>query len=141
LIGPTKEKSMNGKQRVLDMVVATYVMPPDHGAAIVDMILNDAELKATWMAELYEMSARIRSLREHLVGAFRAVAGSNGFDYFTRHKGMFSLTGLNSEQITRLRHDHGIYLVTNGRMNVAGLRESDIESTVKAFIAVGAGCV
>jgi aspartate aminotransferase len=138
LIGPTREKSMNGKQRLLDMVVATYIMPPDHGAAIVNMILNDAELKASWMAELNEMSARIRTLREHLVGAFRAVTGSDRFDYFTRHKGMFSLTGLNSEQITRLRNDHGIYLVTDGRMNIAGLIESDIESAVKAFVDVGA---
>jgi len=116
-------------------------MPPDHGAAIANMILNDAELKASWMAELNEMSARIRTLREHLVSAFRAATASDRFDYLTSHKGLFSLTGLKGEQITRLRHDHGIYLVPEGRMNVAGLRESDIESAVKAFIAVGAGGV
>ena len=55
LIGPTKEKSMNGEQRLLDVLVSTYIMPPDHGAAIVDMILRNAALKAAWIAELDEI--------------------------------------------------------------------------------------
>jgi aspartate aminotransferase len=138
LIGPTKEKSMNGEQRLLDMLVSTYIMPPDHGAAIVDMILRNAALKAAWIAELDEMRIRIWTLRERLVDAFRMATGSDRLDYFARHKGMFSVTGLRSDQIERLRHDYGIYLVTDGRMNVAGLRESDVEAVAAAFVRVGA---
>jgi len=138
LIGPTKEKSMNGEQRLLDTLVSTYIMPPDHGAAIVDMILRNAALKAAWIAELDEMRIRICTLREHLVDAFRMATGSDRFDYFAQHKGMFSVTGLRSDQLERLRHDYGIYLVTDGRMNVAGLRESDVEAVVAAFVRVGA---
>jgi len=137
LIGPTKEKSMNGKQRLLDMIVSTYIMPPDHGAAIVNMILRDADLRALWMAELDEMSGRIRVLRKHLVDAFRTATVSDRFNYLSRHKGMFSLTGLSGDQIARLRDDYGIYLVAGGRMNVAGLSESEIARVVEAFVAVG----
>jgi aspartate aminotransferase len=138
LIGPTREKSQNGRERLLDLVVTDYVMPPDHGAAIVDMILKNAELKADWIAELDEISARIRTLRELLVAAFRRATDSDRFDYFLRHKGMFSITGLSGDQVARLRQDHGIYLVPDGRINVAGLRERDIEPVVEAFTTVGA---
>jgi len=137
LIGPTKEKSLNGMQRLLDMLVSTYIMPPDHGAAIVDMILRDADLRAMWVAELNEMSARIRRLRLQLAEGFRAAGEGDKFDYFAYHKGVFSLTGLTGDQIARLRDEYAIYLVTDGRMNIAGLRESEIERVVEAFVAIG----
>ncbi|MCL4747646.1 MAG: aminotransferase class I/II-fold pyridoxal phosphate-dependent enzyme, partial [Burkholderiaceae bacterium] len=52
-----------------------------------------------------------------------------------RHRGMFSLLGTSTEQVERLRRDHGIYLVSDGRINVAGLREDQIERFVAAVLA------
>ena len=41
-------------------------MPPDHMAAVVRIILDDAELRADWRSELDEMCGRIRQLRARL---------------------------------------------------------------------------
>ncbi|HEX8217309.1 MAG TPA: aromatic amino acid transaminase, partial [Allosphingosinicella sp.] len=43
-----------------------WSMPPDHGAAVARIILDDPELRASWDSELKEMCARIRSLRSRL---------------------------------------------------------------------------
>ncbi|MBU6954466.1 amino acid aminotransferase [Hahella sp. HN01] len=138
VIGKTMEETMKARGRILEMARSTYTMPPDHGAAIVAMILNNPQLKETWLTELQDMNARIKRLREQLAMAFQAATGSDRFDYFKRHKGMFSVTSLSDEKIAMLRQEHGVYLVGGGRLNVAGLRESDIDAVVKAFIAVGA---
>ena len=45
---------------------------------------------------------------------------------------MFSLIGISSEQAYWLRSQSGIYVVEDGRINVAGLRASQITPFVKA---------
>jgi aspartate/tyrosine/aromatic aminotransferase len=47
-------------------------MPPDHGAAIVQTIMQNPELQADWDAELKEVRDRINSLRSLLVSSLRA---------------------------------------------------------------------
>lgn len=138
VVGRKLEDSIKAKGRILEMARATYTMPPDHGAAIVSMILGREELKANWLAELAGMNQRINRLREQLVVSFRDASQSERFDFFGEHKGMFSVTGLSPEQIASLRGDHGIYVVGGGRVNVAGLGEKDIPAVVRAFLAVGA---
>jgi aromatic-amino-acid transaminase len=49
---------------------------------------------------------------------------------------MFSLLGASPEQVERLREDHGIYLVFDSRMNVAGLTPETIPLVAKAVAEV-----
>ncbi len=49
----------------------SYSMPPDHGAAVVRIILSDAALTADWKAELEEMRQRILGLRRILAEGLR----------------------------------------------------------------------
>jgi len=138
VVGQTPEDSLKAKGHIQRMARATYTMPPDHGAALVSMILNREELKANWMKELASMNQRINGLREQLVVGFREASDSDRFDYFGEHRGMFSVTGLSPAQIEQLKQDHAIYVVGGGRVNIAGLTEKDIPQVVKAFMAVGA---
>lgn len=138
LIGETDETTAKARGRILELARGTYTMPPDHGAAIVADILTNAALKAEWLTELAAMNQRINRLREQLTLTFRERSDSQRFDYFSQHRGMFSVTGLSAEQIAALRDDHGIYVVGGGRVNVAGMKESDIPAVAKAFLAVGA---
>lgn len=138
VVGHTLEESLNAKGRILEVARGSYTMPPDHGAALVAAILGRDDLKTLWMEELTVMNQRINSLRSELVRQFREISGSDRFDYFGQHRGMFSVTGLSNAQIDALRVDHGIYMVGGGRMNVAGLRERDIPRLAECFLAVGA---
>lgn len=112
-------------------------MPPDHGAAVVKMILNDKELRRVWEDELNEMRARMLRLRHQLADAMRARTNSDRFDFIADHRGMFSLLGATPEQVAALRDDHAIYIIGDSRMNVAGLTEDTIDRVAAAFAAVG----
>lgn len=46
---------------------------------------------------------------------------------------MFSLLPISPESVTRLLEDHAIYLVSDGRFNVAGLSEDNIPRLAKAI--------
>jgi aspartate aminotransferase len=138
VVGHTLEESLKAKGRIMEVARGSYTMPPDHGAALVAAILERDDLKAIWMDELTTMNRRINDLRRALVSHFRSISDSDRFDYFGEHRGMFSVTGLDDAQIDALRTDHGIYIVGGGRVNVAGLRESDIPRLAECFLAVGA---
>ncbi|OMH31710.1 amino acid aminotransferase [Motiliproteus sp. MSK22-1] len=138
LVGKTKSEAVKARGLMFEIARATYTMPPDHGAAVVTKILSQPELKTLWEAELNQMLARIKDLRTGLVEAFNQATGDNRFDYFGRHRGMFSMTGLSAAQANALREDHGIYIVGDGRVNVAGLQKDQIDYLVKCFLAIGA---
>jgi aromatic-amino-acid transaminase len=112
-------------------------MPPDHGAAVVKMILGDPELRGIWEDELNEMRSRMLRLRQQMADAMRARTNSDRFDFIAEHRGMFSLLGLSPEQVATLRDDHAIYIIGDSRMNIAGLTEETIDRVASALAAVG----
>lgn len=116
---------------------ANYSMPPDHGAATVRLILEDDGLRTDWQDELTAMRLRMLNLREGFSTTLRDVAGSDRFSFIAAHRGMFSLSGATPEQVAALKNDHAIYIIGDGRMNVAGLPENELDRIAKAFIAVG----
>lgn len=113
-----------------------YSMPPDHGAAVVRTIMQDAELTKIWKDELTEMRTRVNGLRSAFSNKLRELTGTNKWDFIANQRGMFTLLGLNDEEIAKMRDDYAIYVVKGGRINVAGLQQSDIENLSKALIAV-----
>jgi aromatic-amino-acid transaminase len=113
-----------------------YSFPPDHGARVVDVILHDAALRADWEAELTTMRETINGNRRALAEALRAETGSDRFGALAGHKGMFSLIEATPEQVVALREDHAVYVVGDGRMNVAGLRAESIPHVARAMAQV-----
>jgi aromatic-amino-acid transaminase len=105
-----------------------WSMPPDHGAAVVRIILEDPELRADWGAELDEMCARIRSLRSRLAGF------DPRLEYIGRQNGMFSMLPLSSEAVLALRKERGIYMAASGRFNVVGLSDESVEPFAAAVV-------
>lgn len=114
-----------------------YSFPPDHGARIVTTILGDTALRADWQAELEEVRQSMLGLREQLSAELRKVAGSDRFGFIAEHRGMFSRLGATPEQVERLRTEHGIYMVGDSRLNIAGLNSQTVPILARAIIAVG----
>ena len=50
---------------------------------------------------------------------------------------MFSRLGTSPEIVEKLRADHGIYMVGDSRMNIAGLNTNTIPILAKAIIDAG----
>jgi aromatic-amino-acid transaminase len=114
-----------------------YSFPPDHGARVVTTILGDEGLRADWEAELEEIRTGMIALRESLAAELRRLTNSDRFDFLTRHKGMFSRLGASPEQVERLRAEHGIYMVGDSRINVAGLNARTVPVLARAMVDVG----
>ena len=106
---------------------AMYSMPPDHGAAIVQLILTNDVLRAEWDAELTEMRDRINGLRSQFVRQIQSIGIEQDFSFIEREKGMFSFLGVNVGQVQTLVNDYSIYLVNSSRINVAGINDANIE--------------
>ncbi|MDX8517764.1 amino acid aminotransferase [Mesorhizobium dulcispinae] len=115
---------------------ALYSMPPDHGAAAVRIVLEDAALKKDWETELEEMRLRMLRLRVAFAEALRRQSNSDRFDFVASHRGMFSRLGLTEAQVERLRTDHAVYMVGDSRINVAGLPEDGLDDLAKAIVSV-----
>lgn len=108
----------------------SWSMPPDHGAAVVRTVLESSELSGSWRQELDGMARRVRATREALasrVPDLRSIAAQ---------RGLFALLPATSDEVARLRSEHGIYVAQDGRMNIAGLRSIDIPTVAQALASV-----
>lgn len=114
-----------------------YSFPPDHGARIVSTILGDAALRADWESELEEVRLSMLSLREQLASELQRLSGSNRFGFLAQHRGMFSRLGCSQEKVEILRRDHGIYMVGDSRLNIAGLNSNTVPVLAKAIVDAG----
>ena len=113
-----------------------FSFPPDHGARLVTMILEDEALRADWKAELEDVRRNMLSLRQGLADALRDATGSDRYGFVAQHRGMFSRLGLTPEQVVTLRVDHGIYMVGDSRINIAGLNAKTVPILAAAIAKV-----
>lgn len=110
---------------LLALARSLWSMPPDHGAAVVRLVLDDEALRADWIAELGAMRARINGLRAALAASHPHLAAIGD------QRGMFALLPLGPDAVETLRRQHGIYMAGNGRINIAGLTLD----TIPAFVS------
>lgn len=110
---------------------ASWSMPPDHGAAAVRLILEDADLTAMWLAELDDMRDRMRWVRDRLAAAQQV--GAVNMAPLGVQNGLFSMLPINSEQILTIREKHGVYMAGSGRINIAGLTDGNIDQFIAAL--------
>ncbi|MGY6695356.1 MAG: amino acid aminotransferase [Roseinatronobacter sp.] len=111
----------------------SFAFPPDHGGRVVSTILGDADLCALWEAELEEMRLRVADNRRALADALRVETGSDRFGFVAGQQGMFSLLPLCAEEVEKLRAEAGIYMLGDGRVNMAGLDAAGIEATARGL--------
>ncbi len=133
VVGKNTQDITNAKGKLLTLARSTYTMPPDHGAALVKTILQDANLTSIWKQELSEMQQRLVSLRQSLCNELRNNHNTDQFDFIESHKGMFTVLGFSENQMAQLREDYGIYCVGDGRINIAGLTETHIPYVADAI--------
>jgi len=137
LMGATSEISDIARGHILSNARSSYSMPPDHGAAVVSLIMQDNELTDIWKNELTSMRNRMLMLRKRLSEMLREKTDSDRWDFIEYHRGMFSLLVLADDEVDALRNDHGVYAVTGGRVNIAGIKdEAQLDQFANALVAV-----
>ena len=120
----------NAASNILALARANWSMPPDHGAAIVRVILEDARLTELWTTELEAMRRRLVAVRMMLSN------GTPSLVAVRKHYGMFVCPSLTPIQVNALRDQHAVYCAGSGRINLAGLTTETIPDFVRAYEAV-----
>ncbi|HAB79938.1 MAG TPA: aromatic amino acid aminotransferase [Glaciecola sp.] len=113
-----------------------YSMPPSYGGALVDIILHDEALKASWVAEVDEMRNRMRDLRSLLVNKLAENGAQKDFSFVNQQKGMFSFLCITPEQVKAVRAEHSVYFVDSSRVNIAGINLTNVDALAKALVSV-----
>jgi aspartate/tyrosine/aromatic aminotransferase len=94
-------------------------------------------LRSQWEEELAAMRRRIQQMRTLFVDKMKARGAKRDFSFLARQKGMFSFSGLTPLQVDELKNKYSIYIVVaGGRINVAGMTESNLDALCDAICAV-----
>jgi len=136
MVTGSRDESSRVLSQIKRVIRTNYSNPPTHGASVVSAILNKPHLRAMWEEELAGMRERIRSMRTGLVERLNAANTGRDFSFIVRQRGMFSYSGLNAQQVDRLREEFAIYAVGTGRICVAALNNGNLDAVSKAIVAV-----
>ncbi len=132
----TAEEGERVLSQLKRVIRTNYSNPPTHGAKVVAAVLNNPELYAMWVEELAEMRIRIKQMRSALAEKLRAAGVQQDVSFIEQQRGMFSYSGLSREQVSRLAEEFAIYAVGSGRICVAALNNSNIDTVANAMARV-----
>ncbi len=133
IVAAQAEHCSNVFSQACNCIRANYSNPPAHGAAIVTTILADTALRQQWETELAEMRTRIHRMRTELLKNLDALSSERDFSFITAQKGMFSYSGLSKSEVKYLKEKYAIYAVDSGRINIAGINDSNLERLSQAI--------
>lgn len=136
VVSKNKEAANKVGSQIKQIIRGSYSTPPLHSARIVTTILKDPELKKEWLDELDNMRGRVNEMRKALIGELLLRFKDKDFSFLNQQRGLFSFCGLDNGQVHKLREEKGIYMPSNGRMNVAGLNWHNLEYVVNAIVSV-----
>ena len=136
VVADTAEQASTVMSQIKLRIRYLYSNPPSHGAQIVATILSDKELKAQWIAEVAAIRNRINLMRHAFVQKLKDMGVDQDFSSIITQRGMFSFSGLNKEQVERLKNEFSIYIVGSGRINVAGITSGNIDRLCESIKAV-----
>jgi len=95
--------------------------PPKHGVYIAKTILSDPALCQEWQEQLRAMVDRILLMRKSIRETLERLKTPGTWRHVTDQIGMFSYTGLTKSQVMYVRDKYHIYMLTSGRISIAGL--------------------
>ena len=136
VIGADSNAAATAMSHVKQAIRSNFSNPPAHGGQIVTMVLNDPQLRAQWESEVAEMRDRINTMRHLFVETLNEKGVERDFSYIARQRGMFSFSGLTPDHVKALRDKYSIYIVGSGRINVAGMTESNMDYLCSAIADV-----
>lgn len=136
VVGSSQKVAKLAEDNLKSLNRLTFSFPPDHGATVVELILKNSDLKKQWVQELESMRLGMLDLRLKLSDALKKKTNSNRFEFVENHRGMFSRLGLTEDNVTKLRDEFGIYMVSDSRINIAGLQAEKIDLVATAVAEV-----
>lgn len=136
IISESAERANHVKTSVRTIIRANYSNPPSYGARLIATILSDASLYSHWEQDLARMRDRIYKMQTQFADSLSKKCPNIDFGFLREKKGLFAYTGLTKEQANTLVKDHGVYIPSNGRVNVTRLSEDNLEYVTDCMASV-----
>jgi aspartate aminotransferase, cytoplasmic len=114
------------------IIRSSYSNPPSFGSVIFNQVIKNHYQE--WNAECQSLANRLNFNRKLLF--YKLKSKNIIWKDLKEGNGLFYLTPLNQEQINKLAYDESIYIVGNGRINIAGLNLENINYIVEKIEAV-----
>lgn len=126
---------------VKDKVFATMVgnvrrefsFAPSFGARVATIVQRD--LQAEWAADVKSVTDRLKGVRLKVLARLTELGTPGKWEPIVKQNGLFWFTGLTPLQVQKLMDEHHVYGTLDGRVNVAGLNDSNIEAYCQAVDA------
>jgi aspartate aminotransferase len=113
-----------------------YSTCPTFGARIVSFILSDPERRDSWRRDCGTMASRINNIRHQLYTTLVAKKVKGTWEHVIIQRGMFSYTGIKLNHVQELKTKHHVYMLTDGRISLAGLNQGNVDRFVDALVDV-----
>jgi aromatic-amino-acid transaminase len=136
IITESAEEASRVLSQVKRVIRTNYSSPPTHGGQAVATVLTTPDLRTLWEEELGQMRERIKTMRRDFVAKIRGERADFDFSFVVEQRGMFSYSGLNRDQVHRLRDEYSIYTIDSGRICVAALSSKNLDYVTKAVANV-----
>ncbi len=133
IVAPDQEERKILLSHLKQIIRSTYGSPSRHGSSIAKYVLTDPTLRQEWEEEIAEMRERIHEMRKALYQELHTAFPNRDFSTLEKGQGLFTLLPLSKEQVEWLIQEKGIYLVSSGRINVAGLTHDNLPYVIQAL--------
>ena len=130
---PSPETASCVKSQLTVLCRTTWSNPSNHGARIVATVLNNPAMYAEWKENIRVMSDRLTQMRQALYDRLRVLGTPGNWEHLLAQIGMFSYTGLKSNQVEMLTKKFHIYLMKTGRISLSGLNSKNLDYVAKGI--------
>lgn len=121
------------KSQLASIIRSIYSSPPCHGSQLVEIVLNDPVIYEQWLKDVHKMAKRLSSMRMLLYKQLSATETCGKWDYLLKQHGMFSYSGLSPSEVTTLREKRSIYMTSDGRISLSGIRPDNVNYLARAI--------
>lgn len=122
--------------QIKSLIRSNYSNPPINGARLITTILSSPELTLEWREELKNMQGRVVEMRRALMASLMSKAEHKDFSYMNNQSGLFTFCGLDQDMVNRLIKEKGLYIPSNGRINIAALNTLNLEYVAESIASV-----
>lgn len=100
---------------------------PAFGARIAALVQTDPKLQNIWAEDVSNVGKRLQDVRKKALHWFNQLKTPGDWSHILDLSGLFWFSGLTELQTQKLIEKYHIYALSNGRVNVAGLNDSNLE--------------
>lgn len=127
LLCSTEEEAYRVRSQLKNVIISKYICPPAATGRTVAAVLADDRLRSDWLSDLGHIAGRMVRTRAALRERLEALLPQTSWHHITEHSGIFWYSGLSSAQVQTLINEHSVYLCEDGRVNMAGVNEGNVD--------------